>query len=124
MSRAKYYRDYNKTYNGKSIRLHLNKRRYCELNDIDYNLDQEWIHDRMLKGCSLTGIKFDLNAVDGRLNPMGPSIDRIDSTMGYLKSNCRVILFCLNAFKSTMSDDEMYSVAKKLIGNFKPYPIQ
>ena len=47
--------------------------------------------------CSITKRPFDLTKYDmGRVNPSAPSIDRIDSKLGYVKSNIRLIVFHLN----------------------------
>jgi hypothetical protein len=66
---------------------------------IDFDLDAEWIAAKLTAGtCELTGLMFRLEPLDGgRQNPYTASLDRIDSSKGYVKSNVRMILWALNA---------------------------
>ena len=43
------------------------------------------------------------------------SIDRIRPELGYIESNCRLILMGLNTFKSTGDDQTVLAVAKALV---------
>jgi len=67
------------------------------------DIDLEWIMERLDRGvCELTGIPF----VYEWRHPFLPSIDRIDATQpGHMKDNCRVVLWGLNAFKGTASEE-------------------
>lgn len=47
--------------------------------------------------CELTGIRFSAKRVEGSLKrPWMPSVDRIDSTRGYEKGNCRLVCVAVN----------------------------
>jgi hypothetical protein len=67
------------------------------------DIDIDWIMERLDRGvCELTGIPF----VYEWRHPFLPSIDRIDATQpGHMKDNCRVVLWGLNAFKGTASEE-------------------
>lgn len=82
---------------------------------IPFDLDRQWVADRWTGKCELTGIEFDLTA--NERSPISPSIDKINPELGYTKSNCRFILWSLNAFKGTMDDDLMYRIATELVAN-------
>lgn len=84
---------------------------------VGYDLDKEWFIKNWTGKCALTGVTFDLNRDRKEPNPMGPSLDRIDPTQGYLKNNCRFILQCINSFKGRMSDEQMLTVARIMIEN-------
>lgn len=43
------------------------------------------------------------------------SIDRIDSTLGYIPGNLRLILFCINAFRGSASDEQMHRVVDAIL---------
>ena len=45
------------------------------------------------------------------------SLDRIDSGKGYVKGNCQIVLFGINAFKSDMSNDEFIKLCKDVAKN-------
>jgi len=46
--------------------------------------------------CILTGVKFDYKVRKGEKNPYAPSLDRIDSSKGYVEGNIRWICWWLN----------------------------
>ena len=69
--------------------------------------------------CALTGIDLKEEAPEGATGAEwnSPSMDRIDSKLGYTKNNCRIIIYCINAFRGNMTDDQMYELAKLLLAN-------
>jgi hypothetical protein len=54
--------------------------------------------------CSLTGIPFSATKKFKR-NPFAPSIDRIDSTKGYMPQNIRVVACCVNNAMNEWGED-------------------
>jgi len=120
-------RKYFNTFKGRAARMCTLKKQQCKRQGIRFNLDKQWILKRLDK-CALTGIPFKFTKckmykTGGNKSPanaFGPSIDRIDPTKGYIKSNCRVILHCVNMFKFTMTDTEMMDVAKALFLGHEP----
>lgn len=44
-----------------------------------------------------------------------PSIDRIDPKVGYLTSNCRIILHAVNALKGEGTDADILLVANAIV---------
>jgi len=99
-------------------RLLNQKKVNCKNKNIPYNLDIDWYLKKLNLGCSLTGIPFDVDNTTGKKGPYSPyqpSIDRIEPDRGYLKENCRLILFCLNLFKMQFNDSHMFKIAEKLL---------
>lgn len=84
---------------------------------LEFNLTIQWCKDNWTGKCALTGIYFyTLKPNKKQIFQWNScTIDRIDSSKGYTQDNCRFILFCINAFKGTMSDKEMLNVAAKLL---------
>lgn len=95
--------------------LVMSKSRAKELN-LEFNLDKEWCRKRMFS-CEATGIKFNNRYEDTfiSMNPYAASIDRINSTKGYTKNNCRLVLTMFNSLKSTLTDEELYINLKKFV---------
>lgn len=92
--------------------LHNTKAK-CKKDKILYDLDLDFVEERLKQGCPMTGLPFDIN--NRFVLPFSPSIDRIDPNKGYLKSNCRVILMGVNALKGGGTDDDVYEIAENLI---------
>lgn len=90
------------------------KRRAIDKNLV-YSIDMNWGASRWTGRCELTDISFDLSPKIRGPNAFSASIDRISPILGYIPDNCRFILTCVNMFKLTMEDDEMFSVAKALL---------
>jgi hypothetical protein len=66
-----------------------------------FTITLEYIEDLIRKGggrCCISGIEFDWSVGDGsgRRNPFGPSIDRINSDLGYIPGNVRAVLVAVN----------------------------
>lgn len=63
---------------------------------LDFDITLEWLQERFEKGiCEATGRSFDFSGGRAKIN--SPSIDRKDSTKGYTKDNCRVVIWGWNA---------------------------
>ena len=64
------------------------------------DIDASHIRNKLLESggrCAVTGIKFDLSASDGKgKRPFYHSIDRIDSSKGYIPTNIRVVCLAAN----------------------------
>jgi len=79
----------------------------------EFNLTNDWARARWTGRCELTGCEFVFSV--GRPSPYSPSVDRIDATKGYTQDNCRFILWALNGFKGTGSDETMLTIARALV---------
>ena len=106
------------TIKGRSTRIFHNIKCKCGIYNISFDLDKEWIMEKLHGKCELSGLDFKIIKTKfGNKKgptPFSPSIDRIDPSKGYLKSNCRMIIFALNSFKQSLTDIEMFEIASKL----------
>ncbi len=104
----KYRKKRRQTLNGKCKMIWSNARARARKTGKEFNIKLEFLLERVEKGkCELTGAKFCLDDLEGsRCHPYAPSIDRIDSSKGYTKSNCQVVLWGINQAKSEMSMTE------------------
>lgn len=65
--------------------------------------------------CMLTGIKFQWEfAEDQRKRPYIPSLDRIDSALGYHYDNCRIVCACVNYALHEWGVGVLINIAKHL----------
>lgn len=87
----------------------------AENKGITFSLTEEWALARWTGKCELTDIPFvlGLRGCSGKI--YSPSIDKIDPKKGYTPENCRFVIFMVNIFKYTATDEEMYDVAEKLL---------
>jgi hypothetical protein len=89
---------------------------YKRSNDhnFEFNIDLKdltelWIDQR--GQCAVSGLPMSIEkgTVTDR-NMMGVSIDRIDSSEGYVIDNIRLLIFWINNAKHTYSDDTLYLI--------------
>lgn len=82
----------------------------------EFDLTREWIAERLQAGvCEVTGIPLELSKPPGsRFHPWAPSVDRVDSKLGYTQGNCRVVCWIYNMAKSEWSDEVVMTFAKAL----------
>ncbi len=105
---------YRSTLAGRASVMCATKRMQCKKQNIPFDLTTGWYMDKLRKGCELTGIAFSYPA-GNKVHPTTPSVDRINPDRGYLKNNCRMILYAVNMFKGAGADDEMYYLAQSLL---------
>ena len=63
--------------------------------------------------CALSGIT--MTWAQQAYSPTSLSLDRIDRHQGYTKENVRLVCYQLNAFRGMWSDEQMFSMARKMI---------
>jgi len=80
---------------------------------IPFNLDIGWLSSKLALGfCESTGLPFKEHPNVGHRNPYLPSVDRIDSSGGYTKDNCRLVVMGFNVLKSNFDDDTLTQFCK------------
>ena len=112
-----YLRDYYCTIRGRAKSLvKTAKRRSSKFNELS-DIDEDFIIQKLLNGkCEVTGIEFDFNKHSKySKNPYAPSIDRIDSSVGYIKTNVRMVIWQVNLMKGELSDFEFIELCRKVI---------
>ena len=66
--------------------------------------------------CQLTNLPFDLTQeCNSWRNPYSPSIDRIDSSLGYVKENIRVVLTSVNITLNEFGESTMLPILKEMV---------
>jgi hypothetical protein len=100
--------------------LLISARKRAEKYSLLYDLTPQWgeLAWKSTNGCCVvTGLPF----VPGRQgrgpHPFSPSIDRIDSKLGYLQTNCRFVLMAVNSMKGEGSDEDMFFIAAAMLLN-------
>jgi hypothetical protein len=87
-----------KTILGRAKAL-LNKAKYRSSKyNREFDLTLDWVLKKLEEEtCELSGRKFNFTQLGNhKTHPDSPSIDRIDSNLGYTKNNCRIIVTSLN----------------------------
>ena len=80
-------------------------------------INTEWVYQKLEKGiCDLTGLPFSLE-LRGKthMNPYAPSLDRIDSNVGYTETNTRVVLAAVNLALGQHGAKVMLPILKAMV---------
>src|SRR5216684_3279553 len=91
----------------------INARGRSQKKGFAFDLTREWCEAKWTGTCALSGLPFSFGSQDH--HPFSPSIDRIESSKGYTQDNCRFVLFAVNSFKGTGTDEQMLEIANALI---------
>ena len=65
------------------------------------------------RNCSLTGLR--LRWSSDPKDPLAPSIDRIDSSLGYVVKNCRLVAYCVNIALSDFGDEVFDKMCRRYV---------
>jgi hypothetical protein len=84
---------------------------------LEFSLSLEWLASQNLETCPILKKPFAWKAdvtdsSEKKVNPMAPSIDRLDSTKGYTPENCWVISHRMNSIKNDSHYRELYLLAR------------
>lgn len=111
-SRKKTSAAYYESVKGRASTLVNGAKRRSLEKGIDCDLDFDFVHEKLLHGkCEVTGIEFDFKKPTSSVkNAYSPSIDRIDSSLGYTKQNCRIVIWQFNMMKGELSDVELINL--------------
>lgn len=101
-------KEYFKTEKGRAIRLYHGA---FKRNPLFLDISMNWIYDKLKNGfCEVTGLPFSYEAK----SPWAPSLDRIDSNLGYTKENTRIVIWLYNTAKNIYTDEDVLVVAQAL----------
>lgn len=79
-----------------------------------FDLTKEWIEDRLSTGtCQVTGIPFSYD-VFGAFRFYGATIDKINPSLGYIQSNCQIVIWGYNAAKGNATHEDVMQLALAL----------
>jgi hypothetical protein len=93
----------------------LNAKNRSDKKNFAFDLTREWCEQVWTGNCAVTGLPFSFGSQTHF--PFSPSIDRIDSSLGYLQTNCRFVLFAVNSLKGTGTDQQMLQIAQAIVQN-------
>jgi hypothetical protein len=91
---------------------------------LEYEIDKDFIlqlYEKQNKKCAMTNIEMTHNSLNDRkngdchiMNLYNISIDRIENTIGYTKTNVRLVCAFVNKIRMDMNDDEFMSLCKEV----------
>ena len=113
---VKYVQKYFRTHPEKYI---LNRaKQSAKAKNIEFNLE---VSDIIIpKVCPLLGIKLELNLGEGKKKRHNsPSLDRLDSTKGYIKGNVWIISDRANRMKNDATKEELIIFAHNVMNLFE-----
>lgn len=96
----------------------------CKKRGLPFDIDIDWLADKLRGRCELTGLSFDMTVRTRKPQLYTPSIDRIIPGHGYTKANCRVVLMGVNLWLKDFTLEAMLPIAAALIShNAKRYSL-
>lgn len=83
---------------------------------VECTLSTQWVRERLVAGCAVSGLPFDLETGKGRWvkRPFTPSIDRIEAGGPYVESNCRLVCLIVNEAMNAWGLEPLLTLARSL----------
>ena len=81
----------------------------------DFSLPKDWAADAYIRQagiCALSGVKMRLAM--GLMDPFCPTIDRINSKMGYTPENCQIIALQVNLAKNNLTETAFVQMCRSV----------
>lgn len=106
---------YRQKATSKAVQLyHAAKTRAFKAN-LNFELTPEWVQSKLDTGfCEVTKLPFSWTA-GNKVNPWGPSIDKIDPNKGYTLENSRLVVWIYNTAKNTFTDSDVSLLANAIV---------
>lgn len=85
----------------------------------EFDIDLDFLVEKLDKGvCEVTGIAFSYERKrSGSTNKFAPSVDRLDSNLGYTKDNVRVVIWWYNLMKNDETDEATLAFCQAVVKN-------
>lgn len=75
--------------------------------------------------CAVSGLPFDMRkCVGSKRRPFAMSVDRIDSSKGYTKDNCRLVCVAVNYAMGDWGQEVLERIAFAIVGAKRDIPIE
>lgn len=108
---------YRRTHLGQMQHIVYGIKSRCRKRNLEFNLDQLWVEAAAkITHCQKSGLKLrwghDTSVQKGHVDPLGPSVDRINPGKGYAKKNVRVVAYFVNSAKMSMSEKDFDRVMR------------
>lgn len=82
-------------------RLIINSSSRAKSCNLEHSIDTHWLFSTISKICPCCKNGFDMGPTNGRQRVNRPSLDRLDSNLGYTKENTRIICTRCNVIKNS-----------------------
>lgn len=98
-------------------KLLYNSRYRAKKAGLPHDLDLDWIMEKLEGGkCALTGLPLSYDRPKyARRSPWSPSLDRIDSNLGYTRDNVQIVCTAVNTLKSAATLNDLLLLSTALL---------
>lgn len=113
----KYKNKYRTTFNSWVVETLCEIRRRAADAQYETDIDKDYLISLVVEKCPVFKVPL-LYRRDTKGHPHIASLDRIDSSIGYIKGNVQILSFKANVIKSNATKDELLTFAKWVLNGF------
>ena len=82
---------------------------------LDFSITKDFVVSCLATGhCAATNLPFDMVFCEEKINPLTPSLDRINPMLGYTVNNTRMVCWIFNRAKGDGSDEDVHMLMEAL----------
>ena len=111
------WREYHRSPKGTTTALLNYARDRAIKGTLPFDIDHEFVAAKLAIGlCEVSGLPVQRVAPGNyRTHPFAPSLDRIIPSLGYTKTNTRLVLFAVNRAMSDWGEGVLIEIAKAIV---------
>jgi len=112
-----YQQQYYTSKDGKITRFLFSAKKRAKAKNLEFDIDLDFLRKTAPNTCPVFGFELDWNswgASNGKAQDNSPSIDRIDSSKGYVKDNVIWLSWKANRLKNNATHAELFTIANWL----------
>lgn len=99
----------------RAVLMWRSARTRAERKGIPFDLTLERVERAVVKGvCEVTGLRFDLDLPNARAHALSPTIDRVDSALGYVMHNVQITCWLYNRAKADGTHEDVMMLVRAL----------
>lgn len=116
LEKNNYFKDSHKSYKKGEFTYFLNK---AKQRSHEVDIDEEYLKSIWTGRCAITNVPIIMKQAKIKNTLSTASLDRIDSSIGYVKGNVQFVSYGINLAKNSFKDNDMRSFIDNIVEHYQ-----